>query len=116
MTENEKKQASRILRIALRTKTEKVLRDWKVQLQQQFPAFEPSWSDLIAWGVERSPTLSRKQVQEIKVRLFDEVKELESLLSRVRIPRVDGDDKAVSDILSGISIRRKSSNVQATSV
>ncbi len=112
--ENEKKEtrAKRIPRIALRPQTEKIIEDWKGQLQQLFPTFDPSFSDLISWGVERSPVLSKKEIQEIKARFYDDVKELESLLLRLRKARVGGDAVAVSELLSTITIRRKSIETQ----
>ena len=114
--ESEEKEpgARRIPRIALRPETEKILGDWKAQLQQLFPTFDPSTSDLISWAVERSPTLSKKETQEIKARFFDDVKELESLLLRLRKASKEGDERAVSELLSTISIRRKSIESQPT--
>jgi hypothetical protein len=114
--ENEEKETrvKRIPRIALRPQTEKILEDWQEQLQQLFPAFDPSLSDLISWGVERSPVLSKKEIQEIKARFYDDVKELESLLLRLRKARVGGDVVAVSELLSTITIRRKSIETQPT--
>lgn len=109
-TSSEEKEsgAKRIPRIALRLQTEKVLGDWKAQLQQLFPTFDPSLPDLISWAVERSPVLSKKEIHEIKGRFFDDVRELESLLLRLRKARVVGDETAVSELLSTITIRRKS--------
>lgn len=114
-TENEEKErVKRVPRIALRPETEKILRDWKAQLQQLFPTFDPSSVDLISWAVERSPALSKKEIHEIKARFFDDVTELESLLLRLRKASREGDEKAVSELLSTITIRRKSIESQPT--
>ena len=114
--ENKEKETrvKRIPRIALRPETEKVLADWKVQLHQLYPTFDPSFSDLLSWVIERLPVLSKKDIQEIKARFFDDVKELESLLLRLRKARVGGDETAVSELLSTITIRRKSIDNQPT--
>jgi len=111
-SEEKETRAKRIPRIALRPQTEKVIENWKAQLQQLFPTFDPSFSDLLSWVVERLPVLSKKDIHEIKARFFDDVKELESLLLRLRKARVGGDEKAVSELLSSISIRRRSVEIQ----
>ena len=105
-----------IPRIALRPETEKILADWKVQLHQLYPTFDPSSSDLVSWVIERLPVLSKKDIHEIKARFFDDVKELESLLLRLRKARVGGDETAVSELLSTITIRRKSVEPQGTQI
>lgn len=109
-TPSEEKEigVKRIPRIALRPETETVLTDWKMQLHQLYPTFDPSSSDLVSWAIERLPTLAKKDIHEIKARFFDDVKELESLLLRLRKARVGGDEIAVSELLSTITIRRKS--------
>lgn len=114
-TENdEKKGAKRVPRIALRPETERVLLDWRIQLQQLYPTFDASFTDLISWIVERLPILSKKDIHELKSRFFDDVRELESLLLRLRKARVAGDENGVSELLSTITIRRKSIESQPT--
>ena len=111
-SEEKETPTKRIPRIALRLQTEKVIENWKGQLQQLFPTFDPSFSDFVSWAIERLPVLSKKDIREIKARFFDDVKELESLLLRLRKARVGGDEKAVSELLSSVSIRRKSVEIK----
>jgi len=113
-SEEKDSEVKRIPRIALRPETENILADWKVQLQQLYPTFDPSSSDLVSWAIERLPVLAKKDIHEIKARFFDDVKELESLLLRLRKARVGGDETAVFELLSTITIRRKSIDNQTT--
>ena len=68
---------------------------------------QPSASAKVSWAIERSPQLSKKEIQDIKARYFDDVKELESLLLRLRKAKADGDETEVGELLSSITIRRK---------
>lgn len=108
MSEEKEPSSKRIIRVALRPDTEKILMSWKAQLHLLYPTFDPSLTDLISWIVERLPALSKREIHEVKARFFDDVKELETLLYNLRKARVNGDESAVAELLSNISIRRKS--------
>ena len=86
------KEARRVTRVALRPTTEKVLDQWRLDLKAAFPTFSPSSSDLVAWAVEKVPALSKKHIQEIRSLFFDEVKELESLLTQLKKVKASGDE------------------------
>ena len=116
MSENEEKKPKHVFRIALRGQSEEILENWKAQLQQVFPAFEPSTPDLVSWAIERSPQITKKEIQEIKARFFDDVKELESLLLRVKKAKAEGNETEVGELLSNITIRRKNSATETTQI
>jgi hypothetical protein len=107
MSDAEKKSAKRIFRVVLRDLSETTLGNWRTQLQQTYPQFEPSFSELVAWAIERQPVLSKKELHEIKARFFDEVKEIESLLVLLRRAKASGDETAIQQILSNGPTRRK---------
>lgn len=107
MSSNEReKELRRVTRVALRLPTETVLENWKLQLKESFPAFAPSYSDLVAWAVEHTPILSKKDCLDIKYRYFDEVSELESLLCQLKEAKASGNQDQMSDLLNKVVIRR----------
>lgn len=101
------KEVRRVTRVALRPTTEKVMDCWRETLKSAFPNFSPSLSDLVAWSVERTPVLSKKDLQEIRSLFFDEVKELELLLSQLKAAKSTGDEQSVANLIATISIQRK---------
>ena len=101
------KETRRVTRVALRPATEKVIECWRETLKRALPGFSPSLSDLVAWTVERTPVLSKKDLQEIRRLFFDEVKELELLLSQLKAAKSAGDEQSVASLIANISIQRK---------
>lgn len=100
------KETRRVIRVALRPTTEKVLDHWRSDLKAAFPTFSPSSSDLVEWAVEKVPALSKKHIQEIRSLFFDEVKELESLLSQIKKVKASGDQESLQTLLREIKGRK----------
>ena len=108
MSEKEtSKETRRVTRVALRPATEKVIEGWRENLKSAFPGFSPSLSELVAWAAERTPVLSKKDLQKIRSLFFDEVKELELLLSQLKVAKSTGDEQSVESLMANISIHRK---------
>lgn len=102
------KMAKRVTRVALRSDTEVILEGWRNHLKGVFPSFSPSYADLVTWAVERSATLTSRNIQEIRRRFCDEVKELECLVARLKKAKVSGDENVVRELLSTVSKRKTS--------
>lgn len=104
------KETRRVTRVALRPATEKIIEGWRETLRITFPSFSSSLSDLVAWAVERTPALSKKDIQEIRRLFFDEVKELEALLSQLKTAKANGDEEVLRRLLVEIKGKRTSSS------
>jgi hypothetical protein len=100
------KEVRRVTRVALRPASEAIIDGWRATLREAFPSFSPSLSDLIAWAVERTPALSKKDIQEIRQLLFDEVKELEVQLELIKEAKNRGDIDALRALLIKIKGRK----------
>ena len=93
METNEKKNKSQVLRIALNESTRTTLDGWKNNLETQFLGIRISYPELIGWAIERTgPTLSKKDITLLRERFFDQVRQLEWLLSQAKAAKARGEE------------------------
>lgn len=93
METKEKKEKSRVLRIALSESTRAILNQWKSNLETEFSGIRVSYLELVGWAVERTgPTLSKKDIVFLRERFFDQVRQLEWLLSQAKAAKARGEE------------------------
>lgn len=106
------KSAERIPRVALRPETETIIEGWREHLQAVCPSFTATNTDLVTWAVERASNLSNKDIQQIRHRFFDEVKELEDLVGKLKSARASGDEQTVSLLMKRVSLSKAKSGLK----
>lgn len=111
---DEKKSALPIARVTVRAQTESTLESWRVQIQEVHPNFSPSDRELVEWAIERTPTLSKREILELRERFFDEVKELEKIVLKLRKAQAEGSDEVVKDLLATLPAPRKAPRPKLT--
>ena len=98
METKEKKEKSHVLRIALNESTRRILDQWKNKLEAEFPGLRSFYPDLVAWAVERTgQTLSKKDISFLRERFFDQVKQLEWLLSQAKAAKARGEEVLIPE-------------------
>ena len=80
---SKKKQSLR--RVVLTPAASDILRNWKDQLQNQFPGFHVSERNLVEWSLSESAMLTRHQLHDLRGRFFDEVKHLEEVIHQLQL-------------------------------
>lgn len=72
-------------RISLNNESKEKIEQWRTILTEKYPGIRVSDGDLTNWAISRiAPSLSAKQVTELKDIFFDEVRELEWRLAQAK--------------------------------
>lgn len=94
MTDNEINQSKLKLksRVALTDASGEILETWHSQLTERYPGIKTSDADLVNWILRSNAgELSKRQLEEIKELYFDDVKQLEWMLTQAKRAKASGE-------------------------
>ena len=117
MKNENKKVSNNKSRVVLTESSAARIQNWRKQLCEEFPGIKVSESDLANWAVESiGEEVSKRQLDDIKNKYFDEVKQLEWLLTQARAARANQDQELLSKLVGSLkrpAKREKSPSEQA---
>ena len=87
---NNENGAKRTKKVILSHSSSEILEGWRVQIANSIPGCHISAGRFIEWSLSQAPTLSRSQVEELRKRFFDEIKQLEWMLNQAKIAKRSG--------------------------
>jgi hypothetical protein len=90
-------------RIALSESGTNSVHSWRQQLCNEFAGIKISESDLVNWAVQSiGDELSKRHLDDIKNKYFDEVQQLEWLLIQARAARDNHDQETLSKLVGSL--------------